>query len=294
MRKSYKVSSFALTLAAVAFTAIPALADPPPTTCSTLGVHGETGPGHWTVSVTEGPCNVSCSANQYTNPFCTPAGECTGIEYMVTGSPLPSRVVTLVRDVEVVFAPGTVAAPCVGDETLDIGEYDCSSQAIRLDGSQRIGNRYRVVVAGHVTAVNTSVAVKKTDFKEACKIAGLGAEPSEPPPPPESCVNSCGPFHPKQMLTSTEEMAFGDCKVKFVHNLLTGEIISAALTEDSPEDCDFYDSPVEDLHITLGEGEGAMELGAATIGLGFVSTGSDSCTSRVIGGRVYSWGNPCP
>ena len=53
-------------------------------------------------------------------------------------------------------------------------------------------------------------------------------------------------------------------------------------------------SSPQDLELTLKVGATAISLGEGQFGEGYVSSGTNSCTTRIIGGRVYTWGNPCP
>jgi hypothetical protein len=39
---------------------------------------------------------------------------------------------------------------------------------------------------------------------------------------------------------------------------------------------------------------GPGNVGVPKFGDGYVSSGTNSCMTRIIGGRVYSWGAPCP
>jgi hypothetical protein len=50
---------------------------------------------------------------------------------------------------------------------------------------------------------------------------------------------------------------------------------------------------VTDLEVRLKDDKGTT-LGKGKFGDGYISTGGDSCTTRVIGGKVYTWGTPCP
>jgi hypothetical protein len=47
---------------------------------------------------------------------------------------------------------------------------------------------------------------------------------------------------------------------------------------------------VDKLKVTLD----GVDLGSGQFGSGYVSSGSASCTTRIIGGRLYTWGSPCP
>jgi hypothetical protein len=262
-----------------------AATEPPPTSCTT----DEFGTGAFSIEVTEGPCAVDCGADDATEPFCAPGGSCTGIEYTVTTNCHrgEEHVVVLVRDVEVVFSLGTVFPPCHGDSVTGAGKFACHEQAVVLSAGTSESHRYRLVVDGSKEAVATSVIVKAGTFKESCRIAGLGAEAAVP----DTCVPSCGDFHPEQALTTTEEVTFKDCTVKFTYSAETGEVLSAVLTDDSVENgCTLDEQPVENLEITLN----GVSLGMGTFGDGFISSGSNTCTSRVIAGRVYTWGSPCP
>jgi hypothetical protein len=106
-------------------------------------------------------------------------------------------------------------------------------------------------------------------------------------------VPSCGGFHPFQALKKFETVVFKGCAVKLEFDLATGEVVSAALDPDnSKEGGTFHEDSVENLELNLPD---LGFLGPGRFGnADFISTGSDSCTTRIIGGRAYSWGDPCP
>ena len=87
--------------------------------------------------------------------------------------------------------------------------------------------------------------------------------------------------------------------VEFICDAATGEVVSARLTPDSPERCTspflegktLIPQPVTELELKLKDGR---SLGKGKFGDGYISTGEESCTTRVVGGRVYTWGAPCP
>jgi len=262
-----------------------ALADAPPTECTT----DEYGQGRWEVRVSAGPCPVSCSYDGDSEDFCDSEAECWGIEYEITQLLHTSydRAVTLVSSESTVVYPlHGLADPCRGDRVTRVGRYECHQQAVKIN--QESAQTYvQVVVDTEAETVPMSMVLRGDHRQESCKIAGLGRPV---PPALDGCVPGCGPFHPKQPIVSTEIMEFQGCFVEFVRDLTTGEILSAALIGDDDEECDFEEGDIDEVEIVIDE----TSYGFGTFGDGFISSGSESCTCRLIGGRRYCWGRPCP
>lgn len=243
---------------------------PPPTSCST---------GLFQIKVTSGPSFVSCTAAD---------GQCTEIEYTVISGGTPDHVAVL-EGVGVWSAEGEGIQwykPGAGDPVTDLGERSYHEQAVKFNptGSSL---QFTIRLAGQRKPSPTSVATKKGSKVGACRILGIGLE------------TAASPF---QSTQKNETVNFKGCAVTFVRNSLTGEIVSAALdpeqsslpacTVSDPPCCsELITSNIDKLSLTL---EGFGDLGAGQIGDGYVSSGTGSCTTRVIGGRVYTWGSPCP
>ena len=108
------------------------------------------------------------------------------------------------------------------------------------------------------------------------------------------CVPSCGNFDENQTITKTETLNFKGCLLEFEFWLETGAVKSVTLLNPE-DDCDFIDFGIDELDLgipaTLTSPATTLD---ATFGDGFLSAGPDSCSCRVIGGRVYCWGRNCP
>ena len=191
----------------------------------------------------------------------------TGIQYEITGA--VDYVATLVTaDNTVVPSTCTsVYPPCKGDEKIGLGKYSCHEQAVK---PKIVDNKFWIIVEGNKQAIQTSVAAKKYSKTLCSAILGLGVD---------------APVAPV-----TETLQHGECAVEFTMNSLTGTVLSAKLTDGSPVDCAFFTNDVQDLAITLN----GDPIGNVNYGNGHFNSGTGSCTTRVIGGRVYTWGKPCP
>jgi hypothetical protein len=110
-------------------------------------------------------------------------------------------------------------------------------------------------------------------------------------------------INPFQQAQKNETVNFKGCAVTFVYDVLTGSVLSAALDPaqstkpacpagvNNDQCCAFNGGEdVSHLELTLN----GQPLGSGQFGEGYVSSGTNSCTTRVIGGRVYTWGSPCP
>jgi hypothetical protein len=265
-REASFLGAIAAAAVLLAGTAVSAQEPLPLTTCTTSN---ET-----TFTVTSGPSFVPCEGPGVT--------QCTEIEYQV--SPSQYEVFALAgKGVVEVLGGGEpfVAEPCEGIDQF--GQGACHQQAIRTYPDE--GRRFKIVVAGERRPGPSSVAVNLGDgVFFACEILGIGVENTP---------------NPDQVTQTKEEVDFKGCVVEFTRDARTGEVVEARLTEDSVEGCQspfleegiLRPQPVGDLEIKLRDGR---SLGRGKFGDGYISTGEESCTTRVIGGKVYTWGKPCP
>jgi hypothetical protein len=125
------------------------------------------------------------------------------------------------------------------------------------------------------------------DKVAACTILGIGLE---------------GGPDPNQLTQTSERIDFKGCVVEFTRDPVTGEVEKAQLltpTSTSGEACEspslqkdgtIAPRPIGEIEVLLG----GTPLLEPKFGDGYISTGTESCTTRVIGGRVYTWGSPCP
>jgi hypothetical protein len=260
---------------------------PPPLSCST---------DLFDVKVSSGPTFVPCDA---------PSGQCTEIEYELTLRHhhwRKPREVFMLQGVGVwdVLPKGSRwYPPCQGvggGHDAGFGRGSCHEQAINLSTKRRV-SKFKVLLAGLRHPSPTSVAALDDDDRryhhddddvEACTILGLGLE--------------AGP-HADQVTQKKEAVNFKGCVVEFTRDAVTEEVESARLvttTSSSGEPCEsptldpkdrtIEPLPAGDVEVILG----GQRLGFGKIGKGYVSTGTESCTTRVIGGRLYTWGSPCP
>ena len=274
-------------LNAASVTALMVLAVPPvaaeelPRECTSSG-------GAFRIEVIQGPCAV----DNENAPDCAVTGAFTGIRYRITGN--PDHVAVLVKKGNVVStATGNIVYGLgAGDTTTGLGKHSQHERAVKFGSGYSSGEFWLVVEGEKLPSLETILAKKGTNRAEPCAIVGLGDDGIREEPSEDGCVRACGNFHPDQLLKKAEILTFKGCSVMFTYDLFTGQVVDAHLTGESAE-CDFFTANVSDLSLTLNV-EGGGPLGLGTIGDGYISTGSDSCTSRVISGRLYTWGNPCP
>jgi hypothetical protein len=217
-----------------------------------------------------------------TAPACASEGGWTGIEYQVTGGLATDVVSTLVTANNAVLPnqvylptgfslkPDCTAANGGGDLTTDIGEYSCHERALRV--KVNTDGTFWVIVKGRKEAIPTSIAQKRGSCPtKSTAILGLGLD--------------AAPVAPV-----TETLRHEQCAVEFSSDRITGAFLSAKLTADSDPDCQFFVDDVQNLRLVLN----GTDIGSANYGEGYTNTGAGSCTTRVIGGKVYTWGKPCP
>jgi hypothetical protein len=123
------------------------------------------------------------------------------------------------------------------------------------------------------------VQVRKGGHVGGCQILGLGPEPTAPPVP-ASCVPSCGGFDENQSIRKVETFKFKGCEVTFEFDLATGAVLEFDVTGIG---CTPFEGDVSELQIL---GPNFQEFG--TFGDGWISSGENSCTTRLIGGRYYT------
>lgn len=262
-----------------------------------------------TIQVTRGPCIVTQTDLGF--PVCKgQTGACqgscgpdyTGIQYTIT-TPVDSVATLVTANNTVSQATGNLPepTPCKGDTTTGLGKNSCHEQAVKILYANR--QQFWVVVAGNKQPIMTTVAAKKystTYCTSPQGIVGLGLDI------PEGCVSSCGNFNPDQTLKRSEVVDFKGCAVQFDTSVTTGAVLNTthllptcSITQPPPcstnPNCSaLMVKDVKDIEIRLQTNLGFVSLGTGNFGDGTFSTGSNSCTTRVIGGRVYSWGSPCP
>jgi hypothetical protein len=249
--------------ALVALVAFPALAEEP-LVCTTSSAYPDgKGMGKWTISATE-PYATECLGG----------GECTRMDYTVSGT-LPDHVVVQVSaDVEVEqpderFVTGT----CDQDSTTGVGGQ-CHMQTVRLNSALN-NQTFTLVVHGTKVVVPSTVYVKKGKTFELCRIASLG-------------VDATPVLDPFQSVPELTTISFKECKVNIPRNPFDGTPGIASFAEGSDPACAFVanSEPLENL---------ALQVNGQAVGLTRFATdfeagsGEGSCSTQVIRGRVYSF-----
>ena len=134
-----------------------------------------------------------------------------------------------------------------------------------------------IVVTGQKAAVLQSVAVKRGSCIKSFAVPGLGFD-----------------VNPFQATQKVETVNFKGCAVKFQYDIVTGAVTSAAIdpTQSTKPGCAVARTTppaarstaaqdVSHLKLTLN----GQPLGTGQFGEGYVSSGTNSCTTRVIGGQ---------
>jgi len=236
------------------------------------------------------PCYVSDPFSL--SPSCSAGGEFTGIKYKnITGSSL-NHVATLVtRNNEVVVPNSTqVIENCGGDPVTKLGKATCHADAVKINGVPA-GAEFWVIVSGRVLPIETTIATKPTAYSSTIKcfpITGLGLNL-----PPAARVT--------ETLTDGDcSSVDGCCSVEFTLDAVGGAVLSAKLTQASLDngcvspgmalDGTLDGKPAEALELLL-DGE---SLGLGNFGNGYFHSGDTSCTTKIVGGKVYTYGKPCP
>lgn len=275
MRNQKAFLSPALLTAAWLLAATPAMAaDPVPVkSCTTEG---------WAVS-TAGGLIYNSGLNT------------TSITYKVASlsdpASTPDHVATFVRwEAGTPTASGSavVAPPCAGDAVIGIGSNAvCHEQIVRFDNQATRASTFTLAVSGKRLPITTSVVVRKDNSQGSCRIVGLGLEDVSA----GSCVQSCGNFNANQAIRKIETFKFKYCEVQFTFNVSTGEVTNFALIGDNTPNhsCAINGAtggPASDLSVMGGPLSG-MDT-PVTFGDGWLSSGSNSCSTRLVAGRYFT------
>jgi hypothetical protein len=229
-----------------------------------------------------GPCSVANPAD----PDCDTPGDYTAVRYKLTGQGADHVSTLVTANNSVYTASGNSAyAACSGDGVTGLGKYSCHEKAVRFNpalykqgNSLVTGDRFLwVVVAGNKQPIQTSIAVKKGSCVQSYSVIGLGLD-----------FNAVAPV--TETLTHENPTTQEKCSVEFTLDSIGGNVLSAKLTPDSIQaGCNLRVDNAPDVEIKINGILHRMKFGQ-----GYFQSGEQSCTTRVIGGRVYSWGNPCP
>lgn len=260
------------------------------------------------------------------------AGECTAVRYTVNPNLASSGNRNIAHATVLAYNPPpytaidefwtssssiSVSARCDGDSATDSGIGSCHEQAIRVNANGDKSATWWVAVEGVRQWSKTTVTIKGQS-EGRCTILGFGDEVEENILP-DGCVPSCGNFDEEQTITKTEILDFKGCKARFEYNLATGSVLNFGAACDTglfptvdlgnccaenpndpfcaspslPTTCDFPEYLADDggVTVTLPFSSGPVPI---NFGDGLVSIGTDSCSCRVIGGRIYCWGQVCP
>ena len=243
----------------------------------------------------------TCQAGSYTVSTTGPTvvGSQTQITYTVSGSPGADHVAAVVSSgstncstasiVSVTGSPLTgnqSYAPAVGDPITGLGKNSCHDEAVKVNPTGSVVN-FTITVSGARGAAPKTVVVKKGSSINRCEIVGIG---------------EVGTAEIVAPVTEIIKEPGTNCAVEFTKDQVTGKVLHVQVTDDSGPGCQLHQTSVEDLELVLPNTQigtctsPPCSLGKGKFGSGdgYVHTGPQSCTTRIVGGRVYSWGDPCP
>jgi hypothetical protein len=243
----------------------------PPTSCTI---------GCYQVTVTAGPSFVSCTS---------PSGQCTEIEYTVTGG-VPDHVAAVEGvGIQYVDGPGNQwYQACGGDPVTGLGENACHEQAAKFNPTSSV-QKFKIGLDGQRASGPTTVAIKKGSDVGECRILGIGLD---------------GVASLFQSTQKKETINFKGCAMTFTRDAATGAVLNVAFdpSQSTKPSCsasgadpmaccsDLITTNVDKVNLSVD----GLDLGFGQLGDGYLATGNNSCTTRIIGGRVYTWGSPCP
>lgn len=200
----------------------------------------------------------------------------------ISGS-TPDHVGTFVRkEAGTVTASGsaTVTSPCGGESTLGIpANVVCHERIVRFNNQQTKGTTFSLSVVGRRKPLETSVIVKKGNSQGACAIEGFGIEDTTS----GLCVHQCGNFDEHQSVVKTEIFKFKGCEVRFDFDTTSGVVLDFQVVSGP---CTSFEGLVSALTISGPGIDPDSQL--ISFGDGWVGSGDDSCTTRLISGKYYT------
>jgi hypothetical protein len=241
--------------AALVFAAATAAASDPQLQCTTNG-------GGWTVTASAPFDAVPC-----------PVDRCTGITYNITphrGETPDHVAITVDWAPPIVIPPSTFdTPPCAGDTVTGLAFRDCANQTSRINQSQQKTGPFDLVVRGALGTIDGSIVVKKGKVIEQCRIATLGREV----------------FDPHEQVTLSETLEFKDCSLTIPTDPISGDGLPATVAGDG---CKLVANGLPPESLTV-------EINGQSIGNGTwfkdgsaFSNGNESCTTRIVSGRLYT------
>jgi hypothetical protein len=123
------------------------------------------------------------------------------------------------------------------------------------------------VVAGAKAPSSSSIVVRRGS-NERCEIASLGVDH----------------FAPEEEILTSQVIVFKGCTVTIPIDHVTGKPGTASISGDN---CVFLANG-----LPIGHGElkiNGISVGNLTRGDGFISSGTSSCTTKVISDLLYTW-----
>ncbi len=268
-------------MAAAAFAAMPAMAaDTPPQQSCQAGDYLVQA-----VGPTVGPCRAA------------PTTTCTRIAYSVSSSVSgsPDHLAVFLRaeaGVPTVTPAGVVwnhTDPCTtGDGALGLGgDLLCHDRLIHINnqGVKSGAESFELEVPGKRLPITTTFVVKQGRSSQvACPIVGIGLEDTTAT---GNCVHQCGAFDPNQSVRTVETFKFKGCEITFEFDPTTGELFTfdAQPIAGSGANCTKKMGLISELFINGGLINPEDPNASMTFGDGWISSGNDSCATRLIAGR---------
>jgi hypothetical protein len=239
-----------------------------------------------TVSVL-GPCPVSS-----TNPAaCEASGPYTAVRYSFSGSSLDHIAAVVTANNSVLRPPASqVYGAGSGDPVTGLGKYSQHEVTIKGNSNEVTNKAIWIVVDGTKTPVQQSIVAKKGFCTRSFSVLGLGSDLPPAAPVTQTLTHCTNPSDPSTC-----------CSVEFTLDQVGGSALKAKFTQESLEinhctspgmadDGTIIGQPIGNLELLL-DGE---SLGFTNYGTAELNSGTTSCTTKIIGGRVYTYGKPCP
>jgi hypothetical protein len=122
-----------------------------------------------------------------------------------------------------------------------------------------------------------------------------GHDPDPAKPRRAAAVSQAAP-NPFAEIKRAETIVFKGCAVTFIYDDNGGVV---KVFNDPKFSTGGFHSNCSEVVVSEASAlslniEGIGDLGLGQFGDGYFSSGSNSCTTRVIGGNLYTWGSPCP
>lgn len=205
--------------------------------------------------------------------------DCSIIHYEVApllADPADHIAILINHDLTIVGNALQQALPCDGDPTIGLGELSCHESAVKVNADGQVNKVFDLcVLGGEIGPVARSIAVKKGRTTESCAIASFGTDVFVDP-------NAQG--------SAQTTVEFKGCTVTIPENPVTGVGGEATISGGKCKFLGTGTNPNPGLPIAAAQlNINGVNVGAGSYGVGSLSSGTDSCSTKIVKRKLYTF-----